>query len=190
MRMRSLAPGLVLLCCFSSCKSLADIDITIVGTRSALENQVLGTYKELNDEILLLASVRAIDTSGKLVEQPPLSDDKRQALAALQSRAFNQDDIERFKTVGWAGENQQGLLTFFPDDALRQDPKQSEFVRAIIAEDNHDRRIIMQRIIATSEQFTERDLPQVQRIFAALNRDNAKSGEQVQLDDGTWERKQ
>ena len=98
----------------TGCKSLADIDINIVGSRSVLENQVLGTYKELNNDMLMLASVRAMDASGRLVAQPPLSDDKRQALAALQSRAFNKDDVERFKEVGWAGENRQGLLTYFP----------------------------------------------------------------------------
>lgn len=190
MRVRHLAPFLLVVCCLDGCQSLANIDINIVGTRSALENQVLGTYKELNEDVMLLASVRAIDASGKLVEQPPLSDNKRKALAALQSRAFNKDDIEQFKRAGWAGENREGLLTFFPDQTLRNDPHQAEFVQAVIAEENRDRLTLMRRIIATSEQFTEHDLPQVQQIFAALNRDNAKAGERIQLDDGLWERKQ
>ncbi|MGQ4809406.1 hypothetical protein NKDENANG_02823 [Candidatus Entotheonellaceae bacterium PAL068K] len=189
MRVLPMICGWLLLCCLSGCKTLADIDITIVGTRSALENQILGTYKELNNEMLLLASVRSIDANGRLVDQPPLSDDKRQALAALQSRAFNKDDIERFKAAGWAGENREGLLTYFPDATLASDPRQSAFVQEIIAEDNRDRLILMHRIMATHEQFTERDLPKVQQIFAALNRDNAKPGERIEQADGAWIRK-
>lgn len=189
MRLRHLPPFLLVVCCLSGCQALAKVDINIVGTRSALENQVLGTYQELNEDVMLLASVRAIDPSGKLVEQPPLSDNKRTALAALQSRAFNKDDIEQFKQAGWAGENREGLLTYFPDQTLQSDTRQAEFVQEVIEEENRDRLTLMHRIIATSEQFTERDLPQVQKIFAALNRDNAKAGERMQLDDGLWERK-
>lgn len=180
---------LILMSCLSGCETLANIDINIIGTRSALENQVLGTYKELNNDMLMLASVRAIDASGQLVEQPPLSDDKRQALAALQSRAFNQDDIARFKAAGWAGENREGLLTYFPDATLKADSRQAAFVQEILTEENRDRLILMQRIVATNEQFTERDLPKVQQIFAALNRDNAKPGERIQQEDGTWVQK-
>ena len=189
MSLHRMISGLFLLWCLAGCKTLADIDINIVGTRSALENQILGTYKELNEEMLLLASVRAIDSQGRLVPQPPLSDDKRQALAALQSRAFNKDDIERFKAAGWAGENREGLLTHFPDPSLTADPRQAAFVQEIIAEENRDRLTLMHRIMATHEQFTERDLPKVQQIFAALNRDNAKPGERIEREDGTWIRK-
>ncbi len=189
MRMHRIVCSLLLLWGLSGCKSLADIDITIVGTRSALENQILGTYQELNNEMLLLASVRAIDTDGRLVAQPPLSDDKRQALAALQSRAFNKDDIERFQATGWAGENKEGLLTYFADATLNADPSQAAFVQEIIAEENRDRLVLMHRILSTQEQFTAQDLPKVQQIFAALNRDNAKPGARIEQADGTWVRK-
>jgi uncharacterized protein YdbL (DUF1318 family) len=173
----------------TGCQSLADVDITIVGGRSALENQVLGTYQELNNDVLQLASVRSIDTSGKLVAQEPLSDDKRQALAALQSQAFNKDDILRFRAQGWAGENRQGLLTYFPEAALSADARQVEFVQTIIAQENRDRMVLMQRVIATNAQLAESDFPQVQTIFAALYRDQARSGDRLQREDGTWMRK-
>ena len=41
------------------------VGVTVVDERTALENQVLGTYQELNQEVLLVASVRYIDPKGK-----------------------------------------------------------------------------------------------------------------------------
>ena len=46
----------------------------------------------------------------------------------------------------------------------------------------------MQRIVATNENFTEQDLPKIQKISASLNRDNAKPGEKIQLENGQWSR--
>ena len=39
------------------------VGVTVVDERTALENQVLGTYQELNQEVMLVASVRYIDPS-------------------------------------------------------------------------------------------------------------------------------
>ena len=46
--------------------------------------------------------------------------------------------------------------------------------------------IILRRIVATHESFSDEDLPKVQKIYASLNRDNAKPKEKIQLEDGTW----
>ena len=51
-----------------------------------------------------------------------------------------------------------------------------EFASAIIAEEIEDRLMILKRIVATNENFTDKDLPKVQKISASLNRDNAKPG--------------
>ncbi|HSF58812.1 MAG TPA: hypothetical protein VLD83_12135, partial [Candidatus Binatia bacterium] len=42
------------------------VGVTVVDERTALENQVLGTYQELNQQVMLVASVRYIDSKGKL----------------------------------------------------------------------------------------------------------------------------
>jgi len=53
------------------------VGVTVVDERTALENQVLGTYKELNQEVLLLASVRYIDPKGKLKPTPEIPPGKK-----------------------------------------------------------------------------------------------------------------
>jgi len=41
------------------------VGVTVVDERTALENQVLGTYQELNQQVMLVASVRYIDSISK-----------------------------------------------------------------------------------------------------------------------------
>jgi len=140
--------------------------------------------------VVLLASVRAMDEQGRLRREDEISPQKRRALAAMQSREFNRDDVTGFKDMGMAGENNRGYLTYFPVERTRNDPEYEEFVKAIIEEENNDRLIIMERIVAVNEYLTVQNLGEVEKVFARLNRDNAKTGEMIQLEDGTWVKKQ
>tara|TARA_B100000315_G_scaffold81231_1_gene74466 strand:+ start:4916 stop:5491 length:576 start_codon:yes stop_codon:yes gene_type:complete len=172
----------------SACaKELVGVNVTIIDQRTALENQVLGTYEDIGKDMMLLASVRSIDESGKLKEVDPIPKRKKEAIRARQRMEFNKDDIENFKALGSAGENNDGFLVFFEIDKTREDPQFALFVKAIIQEENDDRLTIMKRIVMISENLNENDLPDVQKIFAGLNRDNAKKGEKIQLEDGIWD---
>ncbi len=167
-------------------KELVGVNVTIIDQKTALENQVLGTYEEIGTDMMLLASVRSIDETGKIIAVDPIPDQKKEAIRARQRMEFNKDDIENFKALGSAGENNEGFLTFFEINKTREDPKFDLFVKTIIEEENADRLTITKRIVMVNENFNEEDLPKVQKIFASLNRENAKKGEKIQLEDGTW----
>jgi len=67
---------LFLLCGLPGCGGPL-VGVTVVDERTALENQVLGTYEELNQEVLLVASVRYIDPKGKLKPTPKIPPGKK-----------------------------------------------------------------------------------------------------------------
>jgi len=172
---------------FNACSGkLVDVNITVVDQKTALENQILGSYEELGNDMALLASVRSVDETGKLQTVPKIPPGKMKAVRAMQRKEFNRDDIENFKRIGCAGEGNDGLLVFFDVDKTQKDRRFKEFVQAIIKEENEDRLVTLQRIVATNENFSEADLPKVQKIYASLNRDNAKPGERIQTENGTW----
>ncbi|MBI5428107.1 MAG: DUF1318 domain-containing protein [Nitrospinae bacterium] len=172
---------------FSGCAGkLVDVNVTVVDRKTALENQILGSYEELGNDMMLLASVRSVDESGRLKTVAQIPPGKLKAIRAMQRREFNRDDIQSFKQIGCAGEGNDGLLAFFDVDRAQKDPKFKEFAQTIVKEENEDRLATMERIVATNESFTENDLPKVRKISASLNRDNAKPGEKIQLEDGTW----
>ncbi|MFQ5450927.1 MAG: DUF1318 domain-containing protein [Nitrospinaceae bacterium] len=170
----------------SACGKLVGVDVTIVDQKTALENQILGSYEELGNEILLLASVRSVDEEGKLKRVAQIPPGKLKAIRAMQRQEFNRDDIQMFKEIGAAGEGKDGLLVFFDNERTQNDAQFKKFVQTIIGEENQDRLAILRRTVATNEAFSDGDLPKVQKIFASLNRDNAKPGEKIQTEDGNW----
>ena len=163
------------------------VGVTVVDERTALENQVLGTYQELNQQVMLVASVRYIDPKGKLKQTQELPPGKKDVVRALQRVSFNKDDLNRYKSLGIIGENNEGGITLLEPEKVQPDDR--AFVENLIKEENEDRLAIMSRIIETNETLTPSELPRVHKMFAALNRDKALKGERIQLDNGTWTQK-
>jgi hypothetical protein len=173
--------------CITGCaEKLVDVNVTIIDQKTALENQILGSYEELGNEVLLLASVRSVDDEGKLKPVIEVPKGKRMALKAIQRQEFNRDDILEFKSTLCVGEGNDGLLKYFENERTLKDSDYKKFVMVILKEENKDRLTILKRIVATNENFSDKDLPKVQKISASLNRDNAHIGEKIQSNDGTW----
>lgn len=172
-----------------SCANLVQVKINVVDQRTALENQVLGSYQEIGGDLLLLASVRSIDSQGRLKPAPKLSDNRRKAIKAMQRSRFNLDDIERFKTAGAIGESNNGYLKYMESFKPRAGQKLEKFMDNIIREENEDRKTLYLRVVSINEKFRDGDLPKVEKIMAGLNQDSAKSGEWIQGDSGEWIRK-
>jgi len=164
------------------------VGVTVVDERTALENQVLGTYQELNQQVMLVASVRYIDPKGKLKQTQELPPGKKDVVRALQRVSFNKDDLNRYKSLGVIGENNEGGITLL--EAEKVEPADRAFVDNLIKEENEDREAIMNRIIETNETLSSTDLLRVHKMFAALNRDKALKGERIQLDSGKWIQKE
>lgn len=160
------------------------VGVTVVDERTALENQVLGTYEELNQEVLLVASVRYIDPKGQLQKAPEIPPGKKKVIRAIQRSSFNKDDIDQYKNQGILGENNEGGITLLAPEKVP--PEQLPFVENLVREENEDREVIMRRVIETNEKLSEKDWPRVKKMFASLNRDKASPGQMIQTEEGTW----
>ncbi len=177
--------------------TLADVKVEMLSERTALENQVLGSYNSLDAQMLLAASVRGVDTSGKIARPPEHSREYKDTISAMQTIDFHADDLDSFKQLGWAGENNQGLIEPFKIDradipeklksfAERYSAKEFEFV---ITKINESREKIMMRVIYMNEDLSEADLPEVKKIFGKINTEKAVPGDKIQDADGNWLRK-
>ncbi len=165
---------------------LVGVNVEVVDEKTLLERQILGSYDELSKDLVLIASVRGVDESGKIKPLPFIAPGKEKALRATQSREFNRDDVEAFKKDGCAGENREGLISVTPCKKAQKDKKYASLVNQIVQEENRDRLIILARVVETSENLTEKDLSKLQKVFAQMNRDAAKPGENIQLENGSW----
>lgn len=184
--------GIILI--FMAGCTLAEIKVEVMSERTALENQVLGTYNALDREMLLVASVRGVDSRGRIRQPPKHSQEHKDAVTAMQALSFHADDLQMFKQLGWVGENNTGLVEIFQMDkedvpeslkdfAERFKPEEFKYVLSQI---NKSRELVMHRVIDMNENLTEDDMPQIRRIFGKLNTENARPGEKIQQPDGAW----
>ena len=92
-------------------------EVNITGEKTALENQVIGTYQQIEQDVWTLTSVRSVNSTQK----PKMSSEKKRVLEAVQGRKFNKDDIEEFLKNGLVGENNQGLLEIRDNEKFGKD---------------------------------------------------------------------
>jgi uncharacterized protein YdbL (DUF1318 family) len=173
-----------LLFSLSAC-SIQPPEMKFTGEKTALENQILGTYNQVKEDVWMVASVRAASPDSQIT----LSEEKRAVLTAIQNREFNKDDIDEFKRAGAVGENAKGYLEIRPHERLSADAEYKKLVEQIVEEENGDRAIIMQRIIDINPNIQSSDQAEVEKVFAKLNQDSAKPGEWIQLASGEWVKK-
>lgn len=181
---------LSILVILAGCSARPEVNVTLVDTRTALENQVLGSYKELNKEFVMIASVRSVDEKGMAEDRlKGMSASQRDAMKAMQAREFNRDDVDDFKRSGCVGENNQGLLEILSCDKAKGDAKFGKLLMDVVKEENESRMVIMKRVIIMNEGLNEKDITKIQKVFASMNVDAAKPGEMIQKEDGSWARK-
>jgi len=160
-------------------------EVKITGEKTALENQIIGTYQEIEQDSWTIASVRST-APGKA---PAMSEEKKKVLSAVQNRKFNKDDINEFKRDGLIGENNKGFLEIREPETLTKDAELQKRVDQIIADENNDRQVIMQRTIQINEEASKAGDETVSKVFAKLFQDESEPETWIQLDDGTWMKK-
>ncbi|HVO30672.1 MAG TPA: DUF1318 domain-containing protein [bacterium] len=183
-----LSGALLLTGCFHKITGLVDVNVQVVDEKTLLERQILGQYQGLEKDLVLAASVRSVDTNGRLVPLPDYPPGQRKALEALRIREFYRDDVDTFKKDGTVGEGKDGYLTK-RDEAAKLDAKRKELLETVMNAENGARRALIDRIMETNETLTANDRGKVEKVFAQMNRDSAKDGEWIQGDDGAWTKK-
>lgn len=155
----------------------------VVTPRTALENQIMGSYKELEDDLILVSSVRAGAKQAKTEMVPG----KRRALDARENQEFNRDDIDELKDKQIIGETSGGTVALLPK--AEGDGKDLRLAQLLVVEENRDREDVWRRIIEANENLSAKDLPEVRKTYAKLQRDSAKAGQWVQDEGGNWTKK-
>ena len=159
----------------------------VTGQRTALENQVMGSYRELDDDLILASSVRAV-TPNKRV----LSTSRQKGVDAKLNQQFNQDDLAELEELEILGEGSNGTVVLLPTKVTHKPQStkaQLELAKQIIDEENRDRASIWQRIIESNPNLAAKDLPQVRKTYANMRRQALSAGQWYEDDAGTWVRK-
>ena len=159
--------------------------VSITGEKTALENQIIGTYQQIEEDSYTLASVR----SAKPGQKVTISEDKKKVMEAIQGRKFNKDDIDEFKEKGIVGETNKGVLEIRDTKKLETDPELENRVTTIVNNENRYRKILLDRIILLNNEVAKAGEVKTASVFAKLNQDNSPPNTWIQTDDGKWIKK-
>jgi uncharacterized protein YdbL (DUF1318 family) len=159
--------------------------ITATGEKTALENQILGSYKMIEEESWMVASVRTQVNTDSI----SLTQEKRRVLEAFQRQRFNADDLEEFKKEGMVGEKADGFIEILGSPKYNLDSTYQSLVNKIASEENEDRQLIMRRIIELHPEIDPNDRAKVGLVYARLKQEASPAGTYIQDQNGVWKRK-
>lgn len=158
--------------------SIKSPEFTITGQKTALEQQVLGSYQHLTDNAIVTTSARTGGDGGEL------DTSQRQAiLQAVQNQKFNRDEIDELKRDKVIGENNRGYLQVRPTPKYEQDERYKKLVDDLVEQENGDRRVIYQRVLVMNDVSQEEE---INSIFANMQIDQSAPGTWFQQRDGQW----
>jgi uncharacterized protein YdbL (DUF1318 family) len=174
----------VVILVMSGC-SIKAPEVRVTGEKTALEQEVVGTYHQMKEDTWMIASTRAVQSDSGVVISP----EKRRVLEAIQSQKFNKDDIDEFKKLGYVGENNRGFLDVRQSDALDIDPETKKLVQDVVLEENQNREIIIERVIELNDDLKNTGRENILAVFAQMNQENSLSGTWIQRTTGEWIKK-
>lgn len=156
-RLLSLSHMIVL----SSCS----FNFELTSSRTALENQIMGSYRELDDELIVTRDASSPGGDGKSTS----ADHSTVVARASRNRSFNADDISDLKDEGILGERSDGLIAMLPKEfqtVAKASPEQLKLAEALIDEENRDRQTIFAGDLAAIPDASSDDLVTVKEKFA------------------------
>ena len=160
-------------------------EVKITGEKTALENQIIGTYEEIEQDSWTIASVRSASPD----KRQTVSEEKKKVLTAVQNRRFNKDDVNEMKRDGVIGESNLGMLVVRDAEKLSNNADYQRRVDKVISDENRDRKIIIERTTQVNEQVSKAEENRVLKVFAKIFQDESESNTWIQTEDGTWIKK-
>ena len=156
--------------------------IEVPTAKTDLEKQVLGEYRSVDNELILMSTVRGGQN------KPPGNTDLVEY--AKQNQKFNQDDLEELKNLQILGEGNDGKVDLVPMSVSKiASPKAKlmRLARIILDEENADRMILWRDTLKKGQQSLS--LQQVQKTYTDVKRKQITVGQWYKDDQGVWNRK-
>lgn len=163
-----------------------EVNIELVDAKTMLENQVLGSYEELGEDVWMVSNVRVADgatvPAGELVGIENLDEDKEAVLTAYLDSLYLSDEIRHLKHEGLVGETWNGLVE--PTPAAFGDV----YVGLLAYDENDNRQLIYERLslVTPGISLSDDPLSTIGETFGQYHRERLQPGEYFFTADGTW----
>lgn len=173
------------------CARLSIREINFYDEKTALENQILGTYKEIESDPYFSTSVRSINVkddnrNSKMNSSETVFDSK--FIQAIKQRVIIADKLDRYRNEGLIRENDDGYVIFF--DELRSSLKKtaSSEILEVVKTENAARKSIIKEITTRNISTKNIDEKIVMQTMRKIFLEAAPSGTWIQIS-GKWHQK-
>lgn len=181
-------PGVIL----NGCARFSIREINFYDEKTALENQILGTYREIETEPWLTTSIRSYgdkDADRSVDAAPPFLDEK--VLFAFRERAMLADDLDILKRSGTVGESLRGqliLLKACPDAEVNETARRLPIISCdeLLRRENDARTIIAMELSARNHQISPISPEETLRILRTFFIKESPEGTMIETNQSEW----
>lgn len=171
-----------------SCIEITPPDINLTGERTVTERQVIGEYRELEEDAWIVSSAQTSVAHGRSQQMVVTGDEV--LFRALKIREFHREKIMEYKEKGAIGEGNDGLLHYIQNSYYENRPERKKQLLTVIEEENRARKTIFKRSMsAVDEEVDDARMDAFARRFAEEQRSMAQKGEWIQSENGRWVKK-
>jgi len=171
-----------------SCITVVPPTISLTGEKTVIERQIVGEYRELEEDAWSISSVKT--TTGRSLSQGQISGDP-EIVKAVKLRDYNSEKLSAYKREGAIGEASNGYVAYREMRKYETSPDLKKALILVVDEENRARKIIFSRSLFNIDG-TEPDkgkLDNFGRLFAEEQRAVAEKGDWIQDNSGRWTRK-
>ena len=141
-----------------------EFNLELVDTKTMMENQIIGSYEELGEDVWLVTNVRSGEDELPPLDELAESDPERaRALTAYADSLFLDEELRRLKASGQVGETAEGYLAVTP---LGVD---YSYGVELVERENANRLVIFERLADnTADLVTDDPVAEVAETYGRL----------------------
>lgn len=171
-----------------SCITVVPPTINLTGEKTVIERQIIGDYRELEEDAWSISSVKT--TTGRSASQRQISGDP-EIVKAVKIRDYISDKVLAYKKEGAIGESAIGYVAYRETKKYESSADFKKALMLVIEDENNARKTIFTRSLMNIEGV-EPDKAKVEnfgKLFAEEQRAIAEKGDWIQDNSGRWIRK-
>lgn len=154
-----------------------------VDRKSTLEEQFIGEFEELTDDLTTVASVRAEANGLGLRGDDPYA----RALQARRLQLFYGDDLERLRARGCVGEALDGKLRRLDCDKPSEGAEPD--VNRLLTQENQAREALVEYALSSNPNIQESERQQLWQAYRRIVMGQLKPGAMIENNAGKWVKK-
>ena len=167
---------------------IAPPEIRLTGEKTLVENQIIGEYREIEDDAWAVSSVK---TGVQRQQGARLLSGDDKFVEAMKIRELNAPLVRAYKNEGAVGESADGFLSYMKIDKYEKDREFRGALMTLIDDENRARRTVFERslISAGTENPSQSDISLMGRKFAVDEQTRSLVNDWIQGSNGQWQRK-